>query len=268
MLFQQIADKISSFVKKASKNPLWVFGWAVFITCITYSTNFIVDYPSQIAIIDNNAVRFNTYSQDYNESLQVHEILKESYDSFINVTNEYNAIIAKLNNKTSVSKDEVSTALAHAKSTKDSLSVATGTLQGVDFNNDVLDKYVLGFIENISGKQKIVGVIADYYQELLTNGDTESLKPLQIQLQEFIDNTYQNEAKYVEQLKNFGEEFDTFYSHNMVDITAETNKLVIFRRKMQLVAVAIIYILGFSAFGIYTLTKKSSKPKPKTKAKR
>ena len=257
---------INTFIEKASKNKLWTFGWLVLVACAAFTVRFFIDYPSQQALMDGNTARFNTYTQDYEDFLQVEQILKDSYSSFLPVLKDYNAIINKVNNKEIVSVDEVNKAKANTESAKISLATAIGTLSGVHFNDEKVDKYVSSFSTNLKNKDEIVDVVLMFYQGLL-EGNQEKVKSSAEAITAYNVDVYRQEAEAIETQNTFSKEFENFHAKSMIEITKETNNLVLYEYKMKLVIPTLAYTIIFPCVGIYSWLKNSRMSKKKVKKK-
>lgn len=256
MNIQKISNSLSSFIKRASKNPLWAFGWVIFAASLTFVVNYYLDYPNQLAQIDSNTARFNTYTQDYDESLQVLQILDKSYSIFVPIVDEYNNIGNKITNNENVPQKQIDNAISQAQDARITLSTFTGTLKGITFNDDTLDKYVQEFAQNISEKEKVVSSILDFYQGGLARDRQKVIDSITF-LKNFSNDVYQQEAENTERLKNFQDEFKNFHAKNTIEIKKETDKLSIFSVKSNIVIIAAIYSVVFPVFGAYVWIKNS-----------
>lgn len=263
-----IFKSLSSFIKAAMKNPLWAFGWMVFVASASYTINFFVDYPNQQAQMDYNTARFNTYTQDNDEALQVVQVSIDSTKSFLVVIEKYNLIGKKIANNENVSYDEIKQALSEAKETRLFLKQSIGTLDGVSFNDASLDKYVQDFSKYINDKEKITTTVIDFYEGILSQ-DKQKINDAIGILQEHSINVYQQASEETERFQNFTDEFNNISNKNMIEITNETNKLVIYSWKSRLVVAAMAYSLIFPLLGVYFWLKKPKlrkKTNPNSKA--
>ena len=262
-----IAESLNSFIKAAMKKPLWVFGWMVFVASASYTVNFFIDYPNQQAHMDSNTVRFNTYTQDNDEALQAVQISMDSNKSFLAVIEQYNLIGKKIANNENVSYDEVNQALSDAKETRIFLKKSIGTLDGISFNDASLDKYVQDFSKYVSDKEKITTTVIAFYEGALSQ-DKQKVDDSIVIMQEHSVNIYQQASEEMEQFQNFTDEFNNFSNKNMIEITNETNKLVIYSWKSKLVVAAMAYSIIFPLFGAYFWLKKPKTRKaPKSNGK-
>ncbi len=272
MTLQRVFQSLSLFIKYASKNPLWAFGWLVFITSLPFVINFFVDYPNQQAYMDNNSARFSTYTQDYEESLQVVQILRDSDKSFLAVIEQYNIISKKIAGNENISQDEINKAVSEAKDARIFLTTSAGTLKGISFNNATLDKYIQGFSANIGEKARITGSVIDLYEGGLSR-DSKKINDAITVMQNYSIDLYRQESETTEQFKNFMDEFNNFNAKNLIEINLETNKLVIYSWKSKLVVLAMAYSIIFPIFGAFVWIKnsryiKKSNPKGKPNKKR
>lgn len=257
MTLQRLFQSLSLFIKYASKNPLWAFGWFVFITIsLPFVINFFVDYPNQQAQMDNNSARFNTYTQDYDESAQVVQILRDSNKSFIAVIEQYNIISKKIAGNENISQDDINKAMSEAKDARIFLSKSYGTLKGITFNDATLDKYVQGFSANIGEKERITGSVIDFYQGGLSQ-DKQKINDAITVLQNYSIDLYQQESETTERLENFMDDFNNFNAKNMIEINDESNKLVIYSWRSKLVVLAMAYSIIFPIFGAFVWIKNS-----------
>jgi hypothetical protein len=252
-----ILNSFKRFIVRAGKNPLWVFAWTIFVACLIFIKGYYLDSPERTGRVNSDLARYRTYIQDYDQATRVKQIVDHSYDSYNSIIYEVNAIGGLHVQHRTIPKSQLIAATSRAKTVRQELAEAAGTLSGLTFINDTLNPYIQTFASNLKHRQENIDVILEFY-DALSIGDQTRIDAGFSAIYEVVDLDYRPaEAEMQETIKSFNRDILNYkYSMN-ADIDKELQVAQIFQIMEIAAKAAVAYAIVFPLVAIIMWYRRS-----------
>jgi hypothetical protein len=173
-------------ISKLSESPLWVFGWGLFLTSLTFIGSVVLDLNEQNA----NIAKYNALSHTYQLNDRKKAGTIKALELVLGATNEaslfFNNNIQSQNDIASIPGPVLDKGLELIDTARAGVNTETGVLSALHFDDSGLNQFVDGFKSDLNALDKLLKTKELIYKKIKAKNFEEAKSQLaQLETQDY-----------------------------------------------------------------------------------
>jgi len=153
-------------IDKLSKSPLWVFGWGLFLTSLTFISGVVLDLNEQNAYIAKYNSLAHTYELDNRKPEMVKKTLALVMDGTLKAETHFADNVERQSDLASIREDVINEGLFLVTSARKAVNAELGVFSTLHFNDAGLNLFVEGFKADMEALDDLLATKESIYQKI------------------------------------------------------------------------------------------------------